>query len=318
MSHRHTFSNWRRVYMVWSTSLNWFKKLKQGLMGQGFTPSEIDPCLYLKKNMVLLTYVDNCIIISPSHDSIDCLISSMQSSPENFKLTDEGGVNNFLGGEITCLNDNSFKISQPFLINRILTFLSLCNNEFKTDANSTSTPVAKGLFHCGLDRKGRKYTWKYCTAVGMLSYLQNTRCPEISMAVHQTACFSNNSMLSHKKSIMCIGWYLLDTHTRGIIFKPEKSKGLECYINADFACGWSQANAENADNVLSWTGYVFMNANCPILWVIPLQTEIALSTIEAKYITLSQLLWDVIPLITLLKEINEGLTSSHEDPYVCV
>ena len=160
-------------------------------------------------------------------------------------------MNKFLGIEITCLNDNSFKISQPFLINRILTFLSLCNNEFKTDANSTSTPVAKGLFHCGLDRKGRKYTWKYCTAVGMLSYLQNTSHPEILMAVHQTACFSNNPMLSHKKSIMRIGKYLLDTPKRGIIYKPDISKGLECYIDTNLAGGWSQADAKNADNVLS-------------------------------------------------------------------
>jgi hypothetical protein len=43
--------------------------------------------------MVLLTYVDDCIIISPSHNSIDCLISLMQSGLENFKLTDEEGVN---------------------------------------------------------------------------------------------------------------------------------------------------------------------------------------------------------------------------------
>ena len=93
----------------------------------------------------------------------------MQSGPENFKLTDKGGVNKFLGVEITRLDDNSFKLSQPFLIKWILNFLSLCNNEFKMDANSTSTPVAKGLLHRDLDGKGRKYTWKYCTAVGMLS-----------------------------------------------------------------------------------------------------------------------------------------------------
>jgi hypothetical protein len=89
----------------------------------------------------------------------------------------------------------------------------------------------------------------------MLSYLQNTSCPEILMAEHQTARFSNNPMLSHEKSIMHIGQYLLNTHKRGIIYKPDKSKGLECYVNADFADGWSQANdAKNADNVLSRTG----------------------------------------------------------------
>jgi hypothetical protein len=65
-----------------------------------------------------------------------------------------------------------------------------------------------------------------------------------------------------------------------------------------------QADAENTDNVLSWTGYVIMYSNCPILWVSHLQTEIALSTAKAEYIALSQALQDVIPLITLLQEIN--------------
>ena len=96
----------------------------------------------------------------------------------------------------------TFELSQPFLIDRILNFLSLCNNEFESDTNFTSMPVAKGLLHRDLDGKPRKYTWKYRTSVGMLSYLQNTSRPEISMAVHQTARFSNNPMLSHEKSLL--------------------------------------------------------------------------------------------------------------------
>ncbi len=94
-------------------------------------------------------------------------------------------------------------------------------------------------------------------------------------------------MLIHERSIMRIGRYLLDTCKRSINYKPGIKKGLECYVNADFAGGWSQANAHNAENVLSRTGYVIMYANCPILWVSWLQTEIALSTAKAKYITLS-------------------------------
>ena len=48
-------------------------------------------------------------------------------------------------------------------------------------------------------------------AVGMLSYLQNSTRPEIAMAVHQTAQFSNEPMLSHEKAFMQLGRYLLDT-----------------------------------------------------------------------------------------------------------
>ncbi len=53
------------LYGLKQASLNWFKKLKQGLVDQGFTPSKIDPYLYLKENTVLLTYINNSIIISP-------------------------------------------------------------------------------------------------------------------------------------------------------------------------------------------------------------------------------------------------------------
>ncbi len=115
-------------------------------------------------------------------------------------------------------------------------------------------------------------------------------------------------MLSHEKLIMRIGCYLLDMRKRGIIYKPNIKKGLKCCIDADFAGGWSQADAKNAENVLSRTGYIIMYANCPILLVSWLQTEIALSTVEAECIALSQSLRDVVSLITLLQEINKVFT----------
>jgi hypothetical protein len=108
----------------------------------------------------------------------------MQNGPENFKLMDKDNVNNFLGVEITTLDKNNFELSQPFLINRILSFLGLCQIKFDTDANHSSTPATKGLLHRDLAGKPLKYSWKYHTTIGMLLYLQNTSRPEISMAMH--------------------------------------------------------------------------------------------------------------------------------------
>lgn len=45
-------------------------------------------------------------------------------------------------------------------------------------------------------------------------------------------------MLSHEQAITRISRYLRHTKDRGAIFKPDKSKGLECYVDADFAVGW--------------------------------------------------------------------------------
>ena len=54
---------------------------------------------------------------------IDKFVESLKNSPENFVLTDEGDIDKFLGIEITQLDDRRFKLSQPFLINRIVSFL---------------------------------------------------------------------------------------------------------------------------------------------------------------------------------------------------
>ena len=71
-----------------------------------------------------------------------------------------------------------------------------------------------------------------------------------------------------------------------------------------------------------------MYASCPILWVSRLQTKIALSTAEANDIALSQALCNMIPLITLLKEVNTVfpvhvktpmfVCKVHEDNQLCI
>jgi len=55
----------------------------------------------------------------------------------------------------------------------------------------------------------------------------------------------------------------------------------------------------------SWTGYTIMYGGCPLIWASKLQTEVALSTTEAEYISLSQALRKVIPLMGLMKEMNK-------------
>ena len=295
----------KNLYGLKQASFNWFDKLKSGLVDRGFKPSEIDPCLYYKKGMIILTYVDDCIIVSTEMKKIDDFVKSMQNGPENFDLTDEGDIDKFLGIEIEQLDDKRFEMKQPFLIERICHTLGLIDNEWEATTNIKKSPVGKPILNKDLDGKPRKLKWKYRTAVGMISYLQGNTRPDISMATHQTARFCIDPKLSHEQAIMRIGRYLLGTKDRGIIYEPDPKKGLECYVDADFAGGWSSADSDDADNVMSRTGYVLFYAGCPIYWVSKLQTEIALSTAESEYIALSSALREVIPLMRLMEEINE-------------
>ena len=225
----------------------------------------------------------------------------MKNGDENFVLTNKGDINKLLGIEMTQLDDKRFKISQPYLTDRIISFLNIDANDHNVEANAKSTPVGNILLHKDISGKPRKETWNYCTAVGMMTYLQGNIWPEMSMAVHQTARFCNNPMLSHEKSIKRLGRYLSHTRKEGIVYNPDTSNGLECYVDADFVGWWQEANADDADNVMLRTEMVIMYANYPIFWCSSLQTKIALSTAEAEYIALSSALRQVLPLMTMME-----------------
>ena len=105
------------------------------------------------------------------------------------------------------------------------------------------------------------------------------------MAVHQCGHFCNNPGLVHEHTIRPIAKYLTSTSTyvdlpdenwrlttRGIVYRPDIEKGIECYVDAEFYCGWAQADADNTENVMSHTGCVITYAGSPVLWRSKLQT----------------------------------------------
>ena len=57
-----------------------------------------------------------------------------------------------------------------------------------------------------------------------------------------------------------------------------------------------------------------MYAGCPIHWVSKLQTEIALSTAEAEYIAFSESLREVIPLMSMVKELQQSFPIEITNP----
>ena len=76
----------------------------------------------------------------------------------------------------------------------------------------------------------------------MLNYLQASTRPDILMAVHQCARFCIDPKITHERAVMIIGKYLLLTKNKGLWFIPNKSKGIECFVDADFAGSWDKAD----------------------------------------------------------------------------
>ena len=89
--------------------------------------------------------------------------------------------------------------------------------------------------------------------------------------------------------------YLQGTKDNGLVFNPSKKLVVDCYAGADFAGLWEHEDPQDPICASSRTGFVVTFANCTLLWVSKLQTEIALSTLHSKYVALSHSVIALIP-----------------------
>jgi len=287
----------KNLYGLRQAGNNWFDKLRDSLLSRGFSQSSIDPCLFIRKDIILIVYVDDCLLFAKNEAILDSFISSLQSE---FNLTCDGDVGAFLGIQFTRVSNNQLTLTQPGLISKIV-------KECGLDAESKrhNTPAVTKLISKDSSGPQREHAWNYRMIVGMLTYLSMSSRPDIAFAVNQCARFSTCPMRIHEIAIRRICRYLQATSDQGYVLHPTPThRNLDCYVDADFAGLWTEASSSDSTSVKSRTGYVILFANCPVLWVSKLQTEVALSTTEAEYIALSQAMRDLIPMRALLTELS--------------
>ena len=82
--------------------------------------------------------------------------------------------------------------------------------------------------------------------------------------------------------------------------KPRGDLKLEMFCDADFAGLYKREPDRSLDSARSRTGYIIKLSSCPLIWKSHLQTEVALSTLEAEYSALSQALCTLLPLKRIL------------------
>ena len=84
----------KNLYGLKQASMTWFEKLRDGLVARGFRQSVVDPCCFLQAHLVLLVFVDDCLLFSWHVATVDKLLISLCLE---FVLTDEGNVSDYLG-----------------------------------------------------------------------------------------------------------------------------------------------------------------------------------------------------------------------------
>ena len=126
----------------------WNQFLHDGLVARGFTQSDVDMCVYYRKSVMLMVYVDDGIFIGPNQSDIDeayKLLSKEFTDKHGVKhlayvMTDEGDLADYLGVRIDRLPNGLIKLSQPHLIQQILNDMGM-NEATKPQSTPAATSV---------------------------------------------------------------------------------------------------------------------------------------------------------------------------------
>ena len=287
----------RSLYGSTYAPLLWYEHLFNYLVHKdGFTQSKHDPCLLLKKDMIIVLYVDDAGIAYQDERSLDDLLARLKTN--GFDLTKEGTFSEYLG--IQYDEDQStgdITMTQQGLIKKIVSTLGM------ESCNPNRTPATKEALSKDPEGEPMNDPWSYRSVVGMLLYLASNTRPDIVFAVSQAARFSHEPKKSHAKAVKTLVRYLAGTSDKGTIFKRPDNFNIKCYVDADFAGLFNQDPPEDSSSARSRTGYIISMGDCYLVSKSQLQTTISLSTAEAEYYALSQAMRAVIPIRELAIEV---------------
>ena len=137
----------------------------------------------------------------------------------------------------------------------------------------------------------------YRELVGGILYLANTVRPDISFPAGLLARFANAPTNTHLGAGMNVLKYLAGTKVLGLLWE-KGNKGFMAFVDSDYA--W------DLDGRKSTSGFVFMSGSAAVSWGSKLQPLVALSTVEAEFISLCTGVQEALWFTKLINDFGES------------
>jgi hypothetical protein len=248
----------RNLYGLVQASGNWFLKLSAIYERLGFKQSKSDPCLFLRKDMIIALYTDDCLLYARDTKYIDSYVKTLR---DDYKLTlnDTDPIDDFLGIHFSHQNKGERHMSQTGLIDTVTESAHTPKGRLK----NTPTP-ATAILHADTEELARQVSCNYPSVIGQPNYLAQNFRPDISFTVYQCARFSKEPKALHEKEVKRIIYYLQCTRDKPLIMKPNKNLSLDAYCDSNFAGIWHQEFTHPRDSCLSRTGFIIVLDGVPI------------------------------------------------------
>ena len=241
----------------------------------GFRVFESDTSIYMREDTILAVYVDDILVAGPSIKSCNVIINELA---RHIEIINKGEVKSFLGLNIVRNHEqHAISISQPGYIDRLLAKFKM------TNAKSAHTPLAPGTkLKIATANDTPCNAELYQELTGSLNHLAVFSRPDITFAVSKLSKYNANPTTTHFKTALHVLRYLKGTRNYCIIYRKSTTIpiiDIIGYADSDFA--------SDEDDRKSYTGYVFLICGGAVSWSTHKQHTVALSSMEAEYMALS-------------------------------
>ena len=241
----------------------------------GFKQSKADPCLFYKWESGRLTmisiYVDDLILLA---DLLEEMMQLKHQLSTMFKMTNMGNLSYCLGIGVRQ-GEGWLQIQQRhFLLNIVKRFGLEDAHPVATPADVSVTLEADDGVSKLVDQQN------YQQIIGSLLYASGGTRPDVTFIVGVLARYCGYPNQLHLTAAKRVLRYLKGTAERALTYTTEGNASLTGYSDADWA--------GDRDSQRSTSGMKFMLQGASITWSRKRQASVALSTIEAEYMALSQ------------------------------
>lgn len=128
----------KNIYGLKQSALNWNKLLIEGIIHLWFKQNKTDPYSFLRSDIICIIYVDDNLLFSKKYIIIDGIITKIKQS---FDLTEEGGVDEFLGIKVENKANKTIIMYQPALIDQVIKTLGLQHDSKIHKTPATNPPL---------------------------------------------------------------------------------------------------------------------------------------------------------------------------------
>jgi hypothetical protein len=282
-NHKHIRAH-KGLYGLKQSGKLWNDELKNTLREYGFIQSRSDLGLYIRKDIIIIVYVDDLLIAAETEEAKNELIKHLSLK---YKIKDLGLARSILGVHLKQ-EENVIKLNQSAYLQTIVTKFG------QENAKTSQTPMEKGLVLSKVTNSNDQYPYR--EAIGSLLYASGATRPDLAFATNYLGRFADAYDSKHWEAIKRVIRYIKETHNFNLVYNRPKDLKLEAYVDANFLTG--------IDDTRATSGIVLTIGGNIVFWKSSKQKLHTLSTAEAEINALAEGVKEIIWMQNLLQELN--------------